>query len=91
MGVGLTLRDIEVYVFFLEEGVEALIKRTEELTEEPDFLKHLTTLVELKQTLVMGSDSADPIKDLDLIVETETWKKESIFQFIAQCNGVVSV
>ena len=91
IGVGLTLRDIGVYVFFLEEGIEALIKGTEGLTEEPDFLKHLTTLVELKQTLVMGSESVDSIKDLHLIVKPETWEKASIFQFITHCSGVVSV
>ena len=91
MGVGLTLRDIEVYVFFLEEGIEALIKETEKLAEEPDFLKHLTTLAELKQTLVVASEFSDRVKGQDPIVETETWEKESIFHFIARCSGVVSV
>ena len=91
LGLGLTTRDIQVHLFFLEAGLIALKEAFRDREDEPIFIKHLKTLAELEQTLVVEADSVAvderSIKSLGIV----QWKRSEILTFLAQCDGMVFV
>ncbi len=91
MGVGLTLRDIEVYLFFLEDGLKALREKPVKRGDEPVYQKHLETLVELKQNLVVENESMEECECLCKTWNPMIWSRDAIFQFLTRCDGVVFV
>ena len=91
LGVGLTIRDIQVYLFFLEEGLIALREESIDSEDEPPFIKHLKTLVELGQTLVAESESKTQSQNFYKALAPELWNRGHIFSFLTQCDGVVFV
>jgi sulfur relay (sulfurtransferase) DsrF/TusC family protein len=91
LGVGLTIRDIQVYLFFLEDGLIALREESIDSEDEPLFIKHLKTLVELGQTLVAESESKTKSENFYKALAPELWNRGNIFSFLTQCDGVVFV
>ncbi len=91
LGVGLTLRDIQVYLFFLEDGLIALKEVSMDRDNEPVFVKHLKTLVELGQTLVAEHESIGANENLSKTLDPGLWKRDAIFMFLTQCDGAVVV
>ena len=91
MGVGLTLRDIEVYLFFLGDGLGALRERSANSTEQPVYLKHLETLVELGQNLVVENESMGAGERLCGTWDPMMWSRDAIFRFLTRCDGVIFV
>ena len=92
MGVGLTIRNIEVYVFLLEDGLKALEKiGAEKKSAEFIFKKHLETLNELGQTLVAESRPEKIDEEFYRKLNPDIWSRDRIFNFIARCDGVVVV
>lgn len=91
MSVGLTLRDIEVYLFFLEDGLDALIEDYLERAEEEGFRKHLEMFIELGQTLVVETESIEASGNLSMAFDPMIWNRDTIISFVAQSDGVVIV
>lgn len=91
MSVGLTLRDIEVYLFFLEDGLDALIENYLERAEEEGFRKHLEMFIELGQTLVVETESIEASGNLAIAFDPMIWNRDTIISFVAQSDGVVIV
>lgn len=91
MSVGLTLRDIEVYLFFLDAGLDALIEDSLERAEEAGFRKHLEMFIELGQTLVVETESIEASGNLPMAFDPMIWNRDAIISFVAQSDGVVIV
>jgi hypothetical protein len=91
MSVGLTLRNIEVYLFFLEDGLDALIEDSLERAEEAGFRKHLEVFIELGQTLVVETESIEASGNLSMAFDPMIWNRDAIISFVAQSDGVVIV
>ena len=92
MGVGLTIRNIEVYVFLLEDGLKALGKNgSEKKSDEMMFKKHLETLNELGQTIVAEGRPEKIDEEFYRKLNPDIWSRDRIFNFITRCDGVVVV
>lgn len=91
MSVGFTLRDIEVYLFFLEDGLDALIEDSLERAEEAGFRRHLEMFIELGQTLVVEAESIEASGNLSMAFDPMIWNRDAIISFVTQSDGVVIV
>lgn len=91
LGLGLTTRDIQVHLFFLEAGLIALKEAFSDQEDEPIFLKHLKMLAELEQTLVAEADSVAGDENSSKTLGIVQWKRSDVFMFLTQCDGVVFV
>ncbi len=91
LGLGLTLRDIEVNVVFLGEGVEAFHKVSPQSPVPAPFRKHLETLAEIGQTLIVERGSLEAAGNLFETPVPLMWEKEAVLRLIAECGGAVIV
>jgi sulfur relay (sulfurtransferase) DsrF/TusC family protein len=91
MSVGLTLRDIKVFLVFIEDGLDALLEDSLERAEDADIRKHLEMFIELGQTLVVERESMEASGNLSVTFDPVIWDRDAILLFPTQCDGVVIV
>lgn len=91
MAVGLTLRDNEVNIFFINKGCKGGSKIFLEEIGAPDIKRHITTLFELGQTIAIEDETMECHSELDYQGQLIKLKQEDILSYMTLCNVTIVV
>jgi len=91
MALGLTLRDNDTFVFFVDESLETFYKRNSHEIDHADINRHIDTLIELDQTIVIEKESMARFYDFDHPDSFALWTRDSIIRFLAECDFAIVV
>ncbi|MEE9611472.1 MAG: DsrE family protein [Desulfatiglandales bacterium] len=91
MAVGLTLRDNDMYVFFVDEALETFSQRDSHDIAPGDINRHIDTLIEFDQTIVMEKESMEDLGDFNPPDSLASWTRESIVRFLGECDFAIVV
>ena len=91
MALGLTLRDDDIYVFLVDDALEIFSRSDLQNRVHGDTSRHIETLIELKQTVIMEKESIESSDDLDYPDAFEPWTRDRINRFLAECDVTIVV
>jgi hypothetical protein len=91
LSVGLTLRNPDVHLFLVGEGLDGLQGGGEEQGQGPEFRKHLDAYLDMGCHLVLEGGAAASQRGLPGDLGAETWSREEIYGFLTQCDEAVIV
>jgi sulfur relay (sulfurtransferase) DsrF/TusC family protein len=91
MALGLTLRDDDIYVFLVDDALEIFLKTDLQNSVREDVYRPIETLIELKQTVIMEKESVERSEDLDYPDAFESWARDKIMRFLAECDVTIVV
>lgn len=89
MALGLTLKENQVSVFFLEEGVYTLLPISSQAVGFYDFRQFLDTLKELSVPLIAEKEAVEERSLTGLGAEFKLLPRQEIFNQLAQCWSVI--
>ncbi len=91
MALGMTLRDNNMYVFFVDQALEVFSRMNSEEIDTGAINRHIDTLIELDQTLVMEKESMENLGDFDHRDSFASWTRDSIIRFLGECDFAIVV
>lgn len=89
MALGLTLRENQVSVFFVEDGVYTLLPISSQAVGFWDFKQFLDSLKELSVPLIVEKEAAETRGLANLETGPQLLPRQEIFNQLAQCWSVI--
>jgi predicted peroxiredoxin len=91
MAVGLTLRDNEINIFFINKGGKGAAKISLKELGDSDIKRHINTLIELGQTIAIEDETIESPCEFDYTGSFIKLKQEVIFSYMTLCNVTIVV